>query len=63
MRALIQNCGGSLMADQRDNGVLATMDMGLYSNLAAATTGVYIELLGGSQLLETTVESCSNKLS
>ena len=63
MRALMQNCGGSLMADQRDNGVLATMDMGLHSNLAAATTGVYIELLGGSQLLETTVESCSNKLS
>lgn len=57
------NCEGSLMADQRDNGVLATMDMGLHSNLAAATTGVYIALLGGSQLLETTVESCSNKLS
>ena len=57
------NCEGSLMADQRDNGVLATINMGLHSNLAAATTGVYIELLGASQLVETTVESCSNKLS
>lgn len=30
MRALIQNCEGSLMADRRHNGVLATMDMGLH---------------------------------
>ena len=37
--------------------------MGLHRNVAAATTGVYFELPGASQLLETTVESCSIKLS
>lgn len=58
------NCEGSLMADLRDSGVLATMDNRV---LPWACIAMWQQQLlkfpGASQLLESAAESCSIKLS